>query len=193
MSFQRIPEDVFKHHLIPFLGPNQVGIGRTSKRFRELMETELRRRKQNAERIHQWIDASVIELFGSCASLAFWPQLQWKNEFQGGTGYIDRIVRADVSAPIQWGTSACGRAFITLRTNRGVVVLFQRYSRERNTWAVGDGDRTNLFRCPGYFVNRGRLSSPLFGINLYNLLVGCPKHFTRNWKDELRTSNVVLV
>ena len=194
MSLESVPDELLYDRMIPFLGGHHlVSLGLTQKRFIRIVKSELERMKHNARLINQWFDSSIVSLFGNCAMLAFWPQLEWKDAFLGSTGYIDRIGASDVHAPIHWGRSTCGRAFITLRTNRGVVVFFQRYSMEPNTWSVGDGDSTYIFRSPGYFLTRGRLTCSLFGVNLYNLIIGFPKHFSRNWANDLYTSRVVLV
>ena len=82
---------------------------------------------------------------------------------------------------VQWGQSACRRAFIALRTNKGAVCLFQRYSDLKGTWAVGDGENTGLLACSGYPVSGGSLVDPLIAFNIFNLLVGHPQQFGDAW------------
>ena len=70
-----------------------------------------------------------------------YPLLRFKNNFFGGTGYIDRIRLSDVSSPVMLGIDKFERPFFTLRMNvNGEMILqtfFQRYTNNPRTWSMG--------------------------------------------------------
>jgi hypothetical protein len=195
-TFYDIPTDIIEFTLLPLLGYSIYDFSFVSKTIFNLkkIQDELKRVLTNAKKIKNYFDKSAIDLFGNIYNLAYYPELNWNTYFEGCTGYIDRIKKKDVSNKIMWGVSSCKRAYITLRTNVGVITLFQRYAHGSNgIWVPGDGDQTRLFTS-SRLLDDGKMKDPFLAINIFNLLIGKKKYIYQHYlNNELLTRKIYLL
>ena len=70
-------------------------------------------------------DKNIIDLFGGFNKFYLFPILKWKEEFLGGTGYIDNIYPNNLSSNIMIGIDCYTRPFITIRTKKKIIILGQ--------------------------------------------------------------------
>ena len=119
---------------------------------------------------------TIIDLFGGIEKFYLFPILKWKEEFLGGTGYIDNIYPSNLSSSIMIGIDCYNRPFITLRTKiknsnvKSVTVLFQRYSDNIMTWTHANINYSSLMCSGGYFLSKNKINDELLKDNINNLL-----------------------
>ena len=115
----------------------------------------------------------IIDLIGNINYLIAMPILPWNNRFIGGTYYIDRISRRDLDFSTMIGQDCYNRSYIVFRfmynTKKKIIVLFQRYKNEKNTWTSA-GSEQYIICEPGHFMSCGRLNHKLLKNNIQNLL-----------------------
>ena len=118
---------------------------------------------------------NIIDLFGGFEKFYLFPILKWKEEFLGGTGYIDNIYPYDLNSSIMIGIDCYTRPFVTVRTKRNnniesVIVLFQRYSDDTKTWTHSNINYANWICEGGYFLSKNKIQHKLLRNNINNLL-----------------------
>jgi hypothetical protein len=118
---------------------------------------------------------NIINLFGGIQKFYLFPILKWKEQFLGGTGYIDNIYPYDLNSSIMIGIDCYTRPFVTVRTKRNnniesVIVLFQRYSDDTKTWTHSNINYANWICEGGYFLSKNKIQHKLLKDNINNLL-----------------------
>jgi hypothetical protein len=110
-----------------------------------------------------WIKRSIPDALREVVTLQILldtPFLPWKDEYMGGTEYIDRI--DDLPSSIMMGEDTFGRSFLSIKTclrhrphETQVTTLFQRYSDDRNTWTYGSRHMPCWMYGMMYFCQKG--------------------------------------
>ena len=119
---------------------------------------------------------TIIDLFGGFEKFYLFPILKWKEEFLGGTGYIDNIYPYDLNSSIMIGIDCYTRPYIAIRTKtknsniKSVIVLFQRYSDDTKTWTHSNINYANWICEGGYFLSKNKIQHKLLRNNINNLL-----------------------
>lgn len=125
----------------------------------------------------------IINLIGNINHFIAMPILPWNNKFVGCTDYIDRITRRDLDTSAMIGQDCYKRAFIALRvkyeTKKKIIVLFQRYTSENNTWASASDN--SIIIESGHFMCGGRITHKLLKNNIQNLINN--KNFITVYKE----------
>ena len=107
--------------------------------------------------IKQRIPKQIIDALGGVDKITKYPIIDYKNKFCT-IDYIDKIFIDDVSSNISFGLDNCNRVFIVVKyVINGLSVietLFQRFSNDHSTWAVGSS-YYGVLKSSGYFINRG--------------------------------------
>ena len=101
----------------------------------------------------------IIETMNGISTLIFSPILLFLNEFEGNTGYLDRIKANRIQYPIMIGVDCYNRSFITFKLKQKinnvetihVEVLFQRYSPSPTMWTWGSDKDCILQNYNGLF------------------------------------------
>lgn len=107
---------------------------------------------------------SLINAMGGLEAFISFPILEWKTNFSGPSGDIDRIRSTDVSESIMIGKDPYKRSFITLKLKRGayiqefVITLFQRFS-EKSLWTQGKRDNWTFLENCSYFIINGQFKN----------------------------------
>ena len=140
-------------------------------------------RKLSIQKLKQYyisknFDDNIILMMGGMENMIKIPILEWKDNFLGGTDYIDRIKPEDLNHKIMMGIDRYQRPFICFRIKRynqrygeiySVDTLFQRYTGEKKTWTNGTC-RNSLITESGYFYSGGKFRHKYVKQNIRNLL-----------------------
>ena len=136
-------------------------------------------RKLSIQKLKQYyiarnFDDNIILMMGGMENMIKIPILEWKDNFLGGTDYIDRITPEDLNHKIMMGIDRYHRPFICFRIKRdeekySVDTLFQRYTGETQTWTNGTC-RNSVITESGYFYSGGKFRHEYVKQNIRNLL-----------------------
>ena len=120
--------------------------------------------KNKMKYVNAYFPPFIVDTMNGIHTMVFAPILKFKPHFEGGTGYIDRILTNDVDYPIMIGKDHFGRSFITfklkLKENNQIHIetLFQRYSTCPIKWTWGTSSQCYLSNYTGYFSMNGLLN-----------------------------------
>ena len=156
---------------------------RTCKNNRQLLIYAKKNIESKKKYIEERFCSEIIDLIGNINHLIAMPILPWNNRFVGGTDYIDCISKRDLDTCAMIGQDCYKRAYIVFRvkydTKKKIIVLFQRYTSEDNTWASAS-DHSIIIES-GHFMCGGRITHKLLKNNIQNLVNN--KNFITVYKE----------
>ena len=107
--------------------------------------------------IKERVPHQIIEALGGFEKVREYPIIDYKSKFCT-LDYIDRIFIDDVSSNVSFGIDNSNRVFVVIKYNINglnvIETLFQRFSNDYTTWAVGSC-YYGVLKSSGYFINRG--------------------------------------
>ena len=107
--------------------------------------------------IKERVPNQIIEALGGFEKVREYPIIDYKSKFCT-LDYIDRIFIDDVSSNVSFGIDNSNRVFVVIKYNINglnvIETLFQRFSNDYTTWAVGSC-YYGVLKSSGYFINRG--------------------------------------
>ena len=112
---------------------------------------------ENTRFIKERVPNQIIEALGGYEKIGDYPIINYKSKFCT-IDYIDRIFIDDVSSNVSFGIDNSNRVFVVIKYNINglnvIETLFQRFSNDFTTWAVGSS-YYGILKSSGYFINKG--------------------------------------
>jgi len=94
--------------------------------------------EEKEEDLSEYFPERILDIVGE--NNLYGKKIKWNALWMGCTDYIDRIFHNELENDFSYGVDHYNRSFIFVKVNTSVIVIFQRYSDDKNMFVAVNPD-----------------------------------------------------